>query len=208
MRSCAHARRNSDEYAGCDRGNRRHGNESRRRTTDAMLRTTRLARRAVAVPAVCMRSAFTVTTTHVLHGGQAERAHALKDQGERKQQLERDAFHIGLLYTQQTGASRYCFRVLKNPTISLHDCWAVRLMPRRNRQCRKKQNKRGLACSLGFQAIGSTVRRRQTSLTGRDRRLCAMNSLIATSGFGRFLPVIIPGTCDQSGRYRSAAKST
>lgn len=50
--------------------------------------------------AVRMRNVAAVTATRVLRRRQAERTHALKNQGEGKQQLECDAFHARLLYAQ------------------------------------------------------------------------------------------------------------
>lgn len=60
-----------------------------------MLRAVLLARRAVAVLAMRVRDVTAVTAADGLREARAKRIHALKDQGERKQQLERGAFHAG-----------------------------------------------------------------------------------------------------------------
>lgn len=64
------------------------------------MRTIRLARRAVTVMTMSVRGLRAVTAAGGMREARAERAHTLKNQGEGKQQLERDAFHAGLLYAQ------------------------------------------------------------------------------------------------------------
>jgi hypothetical protein len=88
-----------------------------------MQRAIRLARHSVTVLAMCMRG-VAVAATRGLRDAGAKCAHALKNHGERKQQLERDAFHAGDTLRPDDRCVEQSLTPTNNSMISLHDCAA------------------------------------------------------------------------------------